>query len=504
MKEITTLIFVLTMVLNVESQGITVDNTFANNGVLILPSIGTSEINDFDIDQNGFVYTASTTAQTTGLGGYQLTVFKMSADGMVDQQFGNNGISLISIEYSGYPKDIKILESSKILICGNAYTGPTNNGPGIHIGFAVRLNSNGTIDSTFATNGVFKLENVESHFTSLNILSDQSLMLGGNIEEHGAIIKLNVNGVLDSQFGSNGVLSMSSANFNFVLWQSLLNANDELISVGYDLTNPSNTKTAFCKIDANGNFVSGFGNNGRVTIDLFNGMPNIYELVTTIKKGSNSGYHLGGYHDSCFILTIDENGSLNQNFGTSGVLIHPYPFKDFDIQQDGKILVFGNTKISDYNYGFSMVRFNSNGDFDSTFYNGEPFEMDLSPKNDYIQMGKLTDLNTFYVGGSSHQGDIAKSTIVKFNMNGTLGIDDMNMDKEIIPFVYPNPFSDRLVIRNTDALRRIELFDLNGQEILVERSGNILILKEGLSKGIYILKIEHENGQLLSMKVMKE
>jgi len=485
---------------NVNSQNISLDNTFANNGILQIPSTATSEVYDIDLDFNDNVYSASTTSQGSGTGIYHLTVQKTSSIGILDNQFGNNGISLISFEHSEYPLAIRVLNNSKILVCGSAYTGHTPNGPGLHIGFILRLNSNGSLDSSFANNGILKLDNMGSHFTSIITLNDNSIILGGNINNQAAMLKTSENGVIDTQFGLNGIQYLSTSNFNFVLWKSFLNTTDEILSVGYDYTIPTNPRVAYCKIDLTGNFVSSFGSNGKVIMDLYNSIPNTWETLTSIRKYGNY-YYLAGNHISNFIIKIDEAGNIDNNFGVSGILTYSYPFKDFDIQSNGKILICGSKLISDYNYGFSIVRYNNDGTFDTTFNNGNSFDIDISSNNDYLQAIKHYS-NKLYAGGSSYGNGHSQSTIVKLNLDQNLGVENNLYSKTII--IYPNPFNEYFYINCESKLTDLNLFDITGRKILTEQNNNKILIKENISDGVYfVISKDSDNNQIIK-KIIKE
>src|SRR5690554_7940238 len=73
-----------------------------------------------------------------------------------------------------------------------------------YIGFAVRYNSNGTLDTSFGTNGIYKLTS-SRQFVSVMALPNGSIILGGNTsvnnEYLGILVKLNSNGTEDLQFG---------------------------------------------------------------------------------------------------------------------------------------------------------------------------------------------------------------------------------------------------------------------------------------------------------------
>lgn len=481
------------------AQNAALDNTFANNGILQISSAATSEINSVDIDFNQTIYSAATTSAGNGTGIYHLTVSKTSSTGILDGQFGTNGVSTISFEYSEYPLAIKVLNNAKILVCGSAYTGPTSTGPGLHIAFAVRLNPDGSLDSSFGTNGVLKLDNIKSHFTSIMPLNDNSIIFAGNINDQAALMKTNEDGVLDVQFGTNGTQFMSATNFNFLQWKSMVTSSDEILSVGYDYSTASNTKIAFCKVDLSGNFVNTFGTNGIVVMDLNNSMPTIQETLTAIREYGND-YYLAGQHMSSFMLRINESGIVDTTFGVAGILEHSYPFKDFDIQSDGKIIVGGSKVISTYNYGHTFVRFNNDGSLDSTFNNGNSFDIDISSNNDYVQSIRYFS-EALYIGGSSYENGHAVATLVKLNLNPLAGIAEQINSTELN--VYPNPFTDHFYISNS-LFQVVELLDFTGRKLSIEQTGNKVQILESVDAGAYFMIAKDQKNNFVMRKLLRK
>ncbi|MBW8361350.1 MAG: T9SS type A sorting domain-containing protein [Kaistella sp.] len=502
MKTFFTTLFFLVISFQFYCQNISLDPGYAINGVLRLPAPSTSEINSFDFDQNGNVYTAGSTLQGSGSGIFRLTVSKSGPTGVLDSQFGTNGISTISFENSEYPLDIKVLPNSKILVSGSAYTGHTPSGPGIHIGFLVRLNTDGTLDHTFSNNGVFRFTGSASHFTSIHLMDDSSIMLSGNINHEAALLKLNPTGNVDLLFGINGIKNLSSSGFNFLLWKSVPSDEGNLISVGYDYTDLGNTKIAYCETDMQGNFVPSFGTGGKVVLDLYNGIPNITELLTTIKKAPDGQYYLGGYHISNVLIRINADGSFDPAFASAGVLTHATPFKDFDIQNDGKILLAGTKVISDYNYGYTVTRLNSNGNVDITFNSGTAFALDLSPENDYIQCLKSLGPDTFMIGGSSYESGAAKSTLIKLILNSALTTDEVSAQPVIQ--IYPNPFKDRITVNGAGKLNKAVIYNAAGRLIPSRLQDNTILIGADLPKGVYFLNAETQKGKTITSKLIKE
>src|SRR5690606_22494695 len=122
------------------------------------------------------------------------------------------------------PQDIVVQPDGKIIVVGSAYLGPTPTGPGDYIGFAVRYNVDGSLDVSFANNGIYRLISFEE-FVSVMVLPDDSIILGGNSsslnnEPLAKLVKLDSNGVEDNQFGTNGILSLDSNNFKFLMWEA--------------------------------------------------------------------------------------------------------------------------------------------------------------------------------------------------------------------------------------------------------------------------------------------
>src|SRR5690554_6992284 len=140
------------------SQNAALDPAFGNAGISVHPHPNTAELHCFAFDQNGNIISAGYALQGgAGSTDYQLTLTKTNKNGILDNTFGTNGKVTTVIGHSESPQDIIIQDDGKIIVVGEANLGPTPNSPGTYIGFAVRYNSNGTLDTSFGTNGIYKL-----------------------------------------------------------------------------------------------------------------------------------------------------------------------------------------------------------------------------------------------------------------------------------------------------------------------------------------------------------
>src|SRR5690606_21232225 len=335
------------------AQNAALDPTFGNGGIAVHPHSHTAEIDCFAFDDNGNIISAGYALQGgAGSSDYQLTLTKTNKNGILDITFGTNGNVTTVIGHSESPQDIIIQDDGKIIVVGEANLGPTPNSPGTYIGFAVRYNSNGTLDTSFATNGIYKLTS-SRQFVSVMALPNGSIILGGNTsvnnEYQGILVKLNNNGAEDIQFGNNGVLSLTSVNYKFSMGETILLNDGKIFCAGVEYSDILNhSKSAYCKIDSFGNFDTTFGTNGKVTLDLFNYNPitNITELLHTARELPNGQIVIGGTELNPFLLKINSNGSLDSTFGTNGMKTLSFSFRPrvMATQNDGKIIIGSGTK----------------------------------------------------------------------------------------------------------------------------------------------------------------
>lgn len=485
------------------AQTVHLNPFFGNSGIVITPN--TSEINRIAIDPNGVIFSAGYSIESGGTGIYHLTVAKNGIHGAPISNFGTNGLVITAIDYSEYPLDIQLQTDGKILVAGSSYLGPTQSGPGDYHSFVVRYNTNGSLDNTFGNNGIFKLTHSDSHVAKMILLPNGSVFLAGNSYGNGAISKINSSGVPDPNFGNGGSKFLSDANFTFILWDAILLSDNTILCVGYDGNDLNNMKLAYCKLDLNGNFVSNFGQNGKVVMDVFaGGFPEASEFLQKAIELPNGQIAIGGQAMGAMFMKINPDGTPVSNFGNNGILNHPYPYADFEIQADGKFLIGGSHIISDYNAGFSITRLNADGTLDNSFNGTGTFTADLSTENDYLQQMKLKNNGHILVGGSS--GLLSTDSdfmLADIDINQTLGLVEENMAEMD---VYPNPFSNELHISVRDAgIREIQLMDAGGRIIsrVVPNTENTLHLKT-LAAGVYQLAVIDQSGKTAFKKLVKE
>jgi uncharacterized delta-60 repeat protein len=126
-------------------------------------------------------------------------------DGSVDIGFGNGGAMVIPAVAGAVSSVIPAPGGKWLLIGGGGYD--ANSGDYLP-GFAVRLNSDFTPDSTFGTAGIATLT-WSDFYSSAALQPDGKILIGGGYAQNGlaTLGRLNSDGSLDTTFGSGGSVS---------------------------------------------------------------------------------------------------------------------------------------------------------------------------------------------------------------------------------------------------------------------------------------------------------
>ncbi len=90
---------------------------------------------------------------------------------------------------------------------------------------------------------------------------------------------------------------------------------------------------------------------------------------------------------------------------------------------------------------------------------------------------------------------------VKNAVSGFLSSQDFT-SKNLKATIYPNPASDNFNIKMENDVKSIEIYSLQGQKVLTSSNKNINV--SNLSKGIYLVRIEDENNNITTQKLLVE
>lgn len=126
-------------------------------------------------------------------------------DGLLDSSFGENG--MLQLDYGSASdafSDVKVLNDGNILICGGSTVGSN------YSALMVKLSANGSYDSSFGTNGIVNdTTNGNAGFIRMHIMGDGRILTSGSNQIAPALYMINSDGSFDSTFGTNGLVPIN-------------------------------------------------------------------------------------------------------------------------------------------------------------------------------------------------------------------------------------------------------------------------------------------------------
>jgi uncharacterized delta-60 repeat protein len=393
----------------------------SNNGTFIAPQItspvlrivntttNTSE-NNFDNTDGFDNIVSSIVLQTDGkiLIGGQFTTYKgvsanriirLNSDGTKDSTFDN------SIGFGASVFAIAIQSDGKILVGGlfTTYKGVTNN-------YIIRLNSDGSKDLTFDNSIGFN-----NQVTEISIQSDGKILVGGDFTTYkgvsaNQIIRLNSDGTKDLTFDN-------SIGFNGSVGTIVIQSDGKILVGGGFTTYKGVSANRIIRLNSDGTKDLTFDNSigfdssvNKISIQS-DGKILVVGFFTTYKSvTANRIIRLNS--DGTKDLTFDNSIGFNGN--TTAI----------SIQSDGKIFVGGNYTTYKSVTANRIIRLNSDGSKDLTFdnsiaFNGVVLTITIQLNGEILVGGTFTTYRLYTNNRIIRLNSVGNSASL-LNLNGVL------------------------------------------------------------------------------------
>jgi uncharacterized delta-60 repeat protein len=336
-------------------------------------------------------------------------LLRLNADGTEDTSFYNNftQTATSSFGFNSVVRDIVLQPDGKILVVGSFTT--LN---GVTRQKLVRLNSDGTEDTSFYTNlGTSFVQSATLYAVALQ--SDGKILVGGsftsfNSSTRNGLIRLNSDGTQDSSFYTNLGTGFSSVIAGRGVFDIDVQSDDKIIVSGSFSTLNGTARRKIVRLNSDGtvdtnfytNLGSGFVDNTASDINRTVIQPDGKILIAgefTSFNGTATRLRLvrlnsDGTEDTAFAANIG-GGFSGDTFGLA-------------LQSDGKILVSGGFTL--FNNAsttrVAMVRLNADGTEDVGFYtnlgagfagNAAPVYISITSDNSILAIGGARDTGTF-------------------------------------------------------------------------------------------------------------
>ena len=256
-----------TVVLGFTNTGVP-DNTFGVGGVATIPTSGQIPTTMLLLPDNKIL--VMTTIFATG----ESRIYRLNADGSIDTSFGSSGSSLIASPDAGAPMIFGINTSAdgKILLSGLL------RGVGDDRALVSRYSANGTLDTTFGTNGfTFVGPGTDGNrASSVDVVADGSLLISGNAEFASSsevfLTQISSAGTVNTSFGTNGYVRYARVSWSIIPVVTL--QPDQRILFGY-----ATDRVNIHRLNANGSPDATFGADGLITRTAPVGERNLIDLV---------------------------------------------------------------------------------------------------------------------------------------------------------------------------------------------------------------------------------
>lgn len=297
-----------------------------------------------------------------------------------------------------------------------------------------------------------------------------------------SLTRLNTDGSLDTSFNIG-------TGFNNSIYSIAIQSDGKIIVGGLFSVYNGTIRYKILRLNLDGSIDNSF-NIGTG----FSGTVNTITLQTDgkiIVSGNFGNYNGTSLND---IIRLNTDGSIDTSFnlGTGS----SYAVYCTNIQNDGKILVGGFFSFYNSTIQNNIVRLNTDGSIDATFNTGTGFNnsvYSIVPLND----GKIM------VGGNftTYKNNNESAYLIGLYSETSLSTNDFASANNFS--IYPNPVKDILHIQSNDltTITAVKIYDILGK--LIQETTASTIPVSGLAKGLYIVKVTTENGEI-SKKFIKE
>jgi uncharacterized delta-60 repeat protein len=298
-------------------------------------------------------------------------VTRLLPNGSVDTTFGNQGAVMTAFtNFINSPNAVAIQLDGKIVVAGETQSSDDS----INRFAVARYNPNGSLDTTFGSGGRVTPEFFNVTFGGVREVADVILLQpdnkiivagvaiqGARLPANSALVRLNPNGTLDSTFGNGGKVAVNSIG---LITSLALLSNGQILALNnvggiaqFDARgNLASSVTSGTIVASSNNAVSAFESNGRfVTAGGAHGITRRDIDITVI------GFNPTGSIDHTFNSPVFDFREENTISVDSAQIVA--------IQPDGKILVGGLSSDSSSTV-FGLGRLNTNGSLDSSFGSG--------------------------------------------------------------------------------------------------------------------------------------
>jgi uncharacterized delta-60 repeat protein len=361
-----------------------------------------SQVNSIGIDSNGKILAGGTF--TTFTGSTQNYLIRLNSDGSKDTSFD------IGTGFDGSVESVVIQSNGKILVGGQftTFTGSTQNS-------LIRLNSDGSKDETF---------NIGSGFgdgvNSVVIQSDGKILVGGSFStftgsSQNFLIRLNSDGSKDSTFDIGSGFDNSALSIK-------IQSDGKVLVGGAFTTFTGSSQNRLIRLNSDGSKDSTFDIGSG-----FDGSIGSLEIQSDGKILVGGEYNTFSGSAQNRLIRLNSDGSKDTTFDIGSGFSAPAGWfgngsiNSTAIDSNQKIVcagMFGSFTGSSQNY---LIRLNSDGSKDTTFDIGTGFTGSYFGPYAFLNDIKINSAGKIFVGGQFIQySGVTQNNFINLNSDGSI------------------------------------------------------------------------------------
>lgn len=416
------------------------DTSFGNGGKFMTGYNGSTYVDAMGavIQADGKVICAGKSVM--GTNGVIQYAIRVNTDGQIDTTYGSNAGVNFYIPggiTSSNQRSIARLDANGKLVISDMVDPDLNWNNDI---IFRRFNTNGTPDNSFGTMGIVTIQyfNRNDYVAGFDFKGDK-IVLSGNTEEtyyqnRIAFAQLNSDGTFDTTYSTDGKSFFAVQAFSDDLVGCSLKLPDGKMLVGGSSYLNDGMLFTLAKYNTDGTLDTSFGSGtGKLALPF-------YGTVYALAVDDNGRILVGGDNFEMSMARLMPDGSLDISFGTNGMadlanISFGGKLRSIAVLPNGKILAagsmvnFGNSPADE---DLMIIRFNSNGTIDGTFGNGGIASGNSSSYNESVYKIKVLGDGKIVAAAAGYTGNSDDILILKYNANGTVDNTFNGTGKQII------------------------------------------------------------------------
>lgn len=341
----------------------------------------------------------------------------------LDNTFNTNGTLITD---AGRMCDrVQSLSSGQVLVVYN----PFNSGKA----YVRRLQNNGTIDNSYGSSGKASIA-VSTYNTSIKsmYLKNDTLFACGSVSTgnsiYGFVAKINPDGMLNSSFGTNGIVTYPS----YFTWNKIFPdpSSGKLLLAGMK---GSGTSTV-ARMQADGNLDNTFGSGGAVNVST-SATGVYYEIRDAMVDHTNSILLTGKYYTTqgsniftqLVVMRFTPTGSVDNSFDNDGIAT----FNSAVSHHDEGVRIFENAAGNYYitgacydgmDWDYSLLKLNANGSADALFGNNgwKLYDLTGNQEDEYTLNSVMLSNENILLTGNQGSGDTVHFSLLMVKPDGSL------------------------------------------------------------------------------------